>query len=78
MNTESIHEKLQAAIFLLSASEQVFKHLQVSAQKAVKYRSSGIGKEVARPANDAKVEANRLLQDTVFLSVPLLNSLPKR
>lgn len=38
---------------------QVFQHLQVSEQKAVKYHS-GIGKEVVKPTDEAKFKAKGL------------------
>ncbi len=46
-------------VSLLSTPLQVFQHLQVSEQKAVKYHS-GIGKEVVKPTDEAKFKAKGL------------------
>lgn len=82
MNAE-VTEILPATLCLspLSTLVQVLQHLQVSEQKAVKYHS-GIGKEVVKPTDEAKVKAKRfeqfrslrVLQDTVFLSVRMLKA----
>lgn len=60
MNAE-VTEILPAAFCLsrLSTVVQVPQHLQVSEQKAVKYRS-GIGKEVVEPSDGAKFKAKGL------------------